>query len=384
MTLITAIGMLSPLGLDAAETTAALREGVSAALLSDTFKCPDGSPWLTAEVPPFAIADYLTPKAFLDRNSALFLAACASALRAGGLDPRNLRYGRAGIAAATVWGGLDTLDLFFADYRNKGPRLVKPLVFPHTYANTAVSLAAMEWALTGEHINIVSDRTAAGQAICEAVALIREGRADVMLAGGVDALGLSLLRALAEVEPLAAGADAPRLFSDSTGVVPSEAGVVLLLEDDVAARARGATPLARVYGAACAATAEEALARVLEQAGISADTVGFVVVSANGSEADAREAAAVRVVFGARPPPVTAPLGICGDLQGATVAFLAACAVLMGCGNFLTPIPEQPPCDGIDCVIGAARPCPPGPAVILTTSGANAVALILDVATRGA
>jgi 3-oxoacyl-(acyl-carrier-protein) synthase len=110
--------------------------------------------------------------------------------------------------------------------------------------------------------------------------------------------------------------------------------------------------------------------------------VGFVVVSANGSAADAREAAAVRVVFGGRPPPVTAPLGICGDLQGATAAFLAACAVLMVRGGFLAPIPEQPPCDGIDCVIGTARPCPPGPAVILTTSGANAVALILDVATQ--
>ncbi len=384
MTVITAIGMLSPLGLDTIETTAALREGASAALPSETFRRPDGSPWLTAEVPTFVIADYLTPKAFLDRNSALFLAACASALRAGGLDPRNLPYGRAGLAAATVWGGLDTLDLFFADYRNKGPRLVKPLLFPHTYANTAVSLAAMEWALTGEHINIVSDRTAAGQAICEAVALIREGRADVMLAGGVEALGLSLLRALAEVEPLAAGADAPRLFSDSTGVVPSEAGVVLLLEDDAAARARGAAPLAQICGAACSATAEEALARALEQAGIPADTVGFVVVSANGSAADAREAAAVRLVFGARPPPVTAPLGICGDLQGATVAFQAACAVLMARGGFLAPIPGQPPCDGIDCVIGAARPCPPGPAVILATSGSNAVALILDVATRGA
>ncbi|MBM4164428.1 MAG: hypothetical protein FJ222_08310 [Lentisphaerae bacterium] len=382
MTVITAIGLLSPLGLDSAETAAALREGVPAALPSETFRRPDGSPWLTAEVPPFAVADYLTPKAFLDRNSALFLAACASALRAGGMDPRTLPYGRAGLVAATVWGGLDTLDLFWADYRNKGPRLVRPLLFPHTYANTAVSLAAMEWALTGEHINIVSDRTAAGQAMCEAAALIREGRADVMLAGGVEALGLSLLRALAEVEPLAAGASAPRLFSHATGVVPSEAGVVVLLEDDAAARARGAAPLARVCAAACAATAEEALERALDQASIPAQTVGFVVVSANGSAADAREAAAVRSVFGRRPPPVTAPLGLCGDLQGATAAFLAACAVLMARGGFLAPIPEQPPCDGLDCVIGAARPCPPGPAVILTTSDSNAVALILDVATR--
>ncbi len=381
MITVTAIGLLSPLGLDAAETAAALREGASAARPSDTFTHADGAPCLTAEVPPFAIADYLTPKTFLDRNSALFLAACASALRAGGLDPRTLPYGRAGLAAATVWGGLDTLDRFFADYRHKGPRLVKPLLFPHTYANTAVSLAAMEWALTGEHLNIVSDRTASGQALCEAAALIREGRADAMLAGGTEALGQPLLRALAAAGPLAMGTVAPHLFAAAgpSGAVPGEAGVALLLEEDAVARARGVIPLAQVLGIVCAATAEEALNRALEQAGTPARTVGFVVVSADGTATDVREAAAVRTVFGDRRPPVTAPLGLCGDLQGAAAAFLAACAVLMIRGRFLAPLPAQPPAAGLDCVIGSPRACPPGPAVVLTTSDTNACALVLDI-----
>ncbi len=385
MTVITAIGMLSPLGLDTEETAAALREGASAALPSDTFKRPDGSPYITAEVPVFDIKDSLTPKAFLDRNSALFLAACACALRAGGLDPKDLPYGRAGLAAATVWGGLDTLDLFFADYRTKGARLVKPFLFPHTYANTAISLAAMEWSLTGEHLNFVSDRTASGQALCEAAALIGEGRADAMLAGGAEALGQPLLRALAASGPLAPGPDAPALFAtaEPSGSVPAEAGVVLLLEDDAAARARGAAPLAHVLGAACALTAEDALRHALERAGARADSIGFVVVSADGTAADATEAAAVRSVFGTHSPPVTAPLGLCGDLQGATSAFLVACAILMARGGFLAPIPEQTPVPDLDCVIGAARACPPGPFIILTTSETNAVALVLNVTSSG-
>jgi len=382
MTVVTSIGMLSPLGLDPDETAASLREGASAAFPSESLKRPDGSPWFTAETPPFAIADFVTPKAFLDRNSALFLAACAGALRAGGLDPKTLPYGRAGLAAASVWGGLDTLDLFFGDYRDKGPRLVKPILFPHTYANTAISLAAMEWTLTGEHLNVVSDRTASGQAICEAAALLAEGRADAMLAGGAEALGLPLLRALEASGPLARGPAAPRLFAPGcpTGPVPSEAGVVLLLESDAAARARGATPLARIRGRACAATARAALTDALEQAGVAADAVGFVVLSADGSHADAREAEAVRDVFGGRRLPVSAPLGLCGDLQGATTAFLAACAVLMARAGFLAPIPAQPAAEGLDCVIGAARPPPPGPFAILTTSETNAAALVLDTA----
>lgn len=379
MTTITALGLLSPLGLDADETTVALREGASAAFPSDTYTHEDGVPWLTAEVPPFEIKDYLTPKVFLDRNSALFLAACANALRAGELDPKTLPYGRAGIAAATVWGGLETLDLFFTDYVNKGPRLVKPLLFPHTYANTAISLAAMEWALTGEHINFVSDRTASGQALGEAAAIIAEGRADVMLAGGVEALSQPLLLALAESGKIASGSDAPHIFAsgEPPGVVPAEAAAVLLLESDQAAQQRGVAPLARVLGYASAGTTEIALRTALDNAAITQNAIGFVVSSANGSAVDEQEAAAIRTVFGQRSLPVVAPLGLCGDLQGATTAFLVACAILMLRDDFLAPIPVQSTIPGIDCVIGTLRTCPQGACVILTTSATQAVAMIL-------
>ena len=379
MTTITALGLLSPLGLDTEETAAALREGAAAAFPSDTFTRADGSPWLTAEVPPFEIKDYLTPKVFLDRNSALFLAACANALRAGRLDPKTLPYGRVGIAAATVWGGLKTLDLFFADYVNKGPRLVKPLLFPHTYANTAISLAAIEWALTGEHVNFVSDRTAAGQAFCEAAAIVGEERADAMLAGGVEALSQPLLLALAASGTVASGSDAPHMFvpGEPPGAVPAEAAAVLLLESEEAAHRRGVTPLARVLGCATASTPETALRSALANAEIAQNAIGFVVSSANGSAADGRESETTRTVFDQHLPPVVAPLGLCGDLQGATTTFLAACAILMLRDSFLAPIPEQPAVTEIDCVIGSPRPCPQGACAILTTSATQAVAIIL-------
>ena len=380
MTAITAIGILSPLGLDTEETAAALREGEAAAFPSEAFARADGTPWFTAETPPFDIKAFLAPKAFLDRNSALFLAACGSALRAAGCDPRTWPYGRAGIAAGTVWGGLDTLDLFFADYVHKGPRLVKPLLFPHTYANTAVSLAAMEWSLTGEHLNFVSDRTASGQALCEAAALLEEGRADLMLAGGMEALGLPLLRALAETAPLARGPEMPPLFPGAPpyAVVPAEAGVVLLLESEAAAQARGVRPLARLRGAACAGRPLEALRAVLARSGLAPGGIGWAAVSADGSAAGAAEAGALHACFGGAPPPVVAPLGLCGDLQGATTAFVAACAVLMLRDGFLAPVPGPVLAERIDCVTDTPRPCPAGACAVLTASATQAVALVLE------
>jgi hypothetical protein len=84
------------------------------------------------------------------------------AFQASGLDAAALSSLNAGIMGGTAWGCQSTAELFFADFILKGPRLVKPFLFPHAYANTAVSLAAMEWTLKGPHENVVTRATASG------------------------------------------------------------------------------------------------------------------------------------------------------------------------------------------------------------------------------
>lgn len=330
---ITGLGILSPLGIGCEETAAALREGESAVMPCSRFAPPAGVSPLCGEVPAFRVEEYLNaPKAYLDRQSELFLAACGMALRHAGIDAAKLTPARAGILAGTAWAGEETMATFFADYVQKGPRFVKPILFPHTYFNTAISLAAMEWSLRGVHQSFAAGRVSAGQAIVEACDLLADDEADVILAGGSDALGPSLFRTLASLNLL-------KTNDAGHGVIPGEAGVMLVLERRVRALARGARPLAAILGCgvaarvpraaaadtAAATSSSEAASAALQQARLSAADLKLVVSSANGHPAvDAAEAA---VAGGC---PVLTPATLCGDTQGATGALGLALAVLRG------------------------------------------------------
>ncbi|MCL1921855.1 MAG: beta-ketoacyl-[acyl-carrier-protein] synthase family protein [Kiritimatiellaeota bacterium] len=267
--LITALGAICALGADAEEIALALAEG----------EPPPGF-----ETPDADLADCgVTPKPFLDRASHLFLAACGMAFRQAGLTAAQLGEMGAGIFSGTAWGCLGTAELFFADYIQKGPRLVKPMLFPHTYTNTPVSLAAMEWSLTGPHENFVSGATASGAALVEAFGLLCDGTANAIAVGGVDALSATRLRACA-TQP------------------QGEAAATLLLETPESAASRGARPIGRILGAALAPDAETATQAALAQAGLTADAVDT--------------------------PPY--PATLCGDVQGATTLLHTCLALLAG------------------------------------------------------
>jgi hypothetical protein len=207
---ITACGMLSALGIGCEESAAAWQEGESACFPPARIAAPAGCDALAGEVPPVALADLaLAPKAYLDRQSELLLAAAALARSAGKLAPDSFAAERVGLAMGTAWGAVQTLDLFFDDYVKKGPRLVKPILFPHSYANAGISLVAMEWEARGPHLNFVSGNDASTQALIAALDLLRSGEADLIMAGGAE--GLNATR-----WPPSAGRRCRRL-SDRTG-----------------------------------------------------------------------------------------------------------------------------------------------------------------------
>jgi len=298
---ITGLGVVSALGADAEECAAAFREGEPALFPLARFELPGmmGEPPLAGEAPdPDLAASGVAPKPYLDRASLLFLSACGQAFRQAGLNAERLAALHAGIFAGTAWGCLGTAETFFADYMVKGPRLVKPFLFPHAYSNTAVSLAAMEWSLKGPHGNFVSRVAASGVALVQAFDLIRAGQARVMAAGGSDALSATRLAA--------SGGDAPA----------GEAAAVTVLESAVAAAARGARPLARLFGCGLAVTPQEAAGVALAQAGLSP-----VAVYVNAAARGAAEALCPGI-------PVIAPETLCGDVQGAATALHLVLALL--------------------------------------------------------
>ncbi len=308
---ISACGTLSALGIGLEESAAAWQEGESACFPATRLTPPEEADNLVGEVPTFALADLLTtPKAYLDRQSELLLAATALARQAGRLDNGAFAPDRTGLAIGTAWGGMQTLDLFFADYVAKGPRLVKPILFPHSYANAAISLVAMEWEVRGPHLNFVSGDVASTQALIAALDLLRSGEADLVMAGGAEGLSLPRWRAR-----LAAGNRQP----------PGEGAALFLVEREATAHARGAAPLARLLGGALrggspanlAATCSTTIREALAEAGLAPNAIRACLTTQR-SVPFLESHAAWRVCVAD---------DLYGDVEGAGGALLVACAL---------------------------------------------------------
>jgi len=305
---ITGLGVVSPLGADAEETACALQEGEPALFPLSRVTLPERvEPPLAGEAPDPDLATCgVAPKPYLDRTSQLFLAACGMALQRCGADEAARAAADAGVLCGTAWGCVGTAETFFADYVLKGPRLVKPFLFPHAYSNTAASLAAMEWSLKGPHENMAAFETASGVALVEAADLIRCGRAHLLVAGGADALSATALRA--------------RSLTDDA-LPACESAAVLVLEEEESACRRDAVPLGKLLGCGLAATAEFAARAALAQAGLSADALAAIYVNAAARPAAAALNATVKLIE---------PEQLCGDAQGATTALHLAFALLSG------------------------------------------------------
>ncbi len=262
--LIRAAAAISALGADLTECAAAFAEGEPALFDLTLLTLPQGcgAP-LVGEAPDVTLtACGVTPKAYLDRASHYFLAACGMALTEAGLTRDAIERLNAGILCGTTWGCAASAESFFADYIQKGARLVKPFLFPHAYSNTAVSLAAIEWGLKGQHENVAGTATAAGVALVEAVELLRAGRAEILLAGGVDVLSRTRLTACA-----------------ATAAEPQgEAAAAVVL---ACATESATAPMGRIIGCALAVTPEAAAQQALLDAELAPDSL--CAIYANGS-----------------------------------------------------------------------------------------------------
>ena len=211
-----------------------------------------------------------------------------------------------------------------------------------------LEILAKEVGLEGERVESLAACAASSQAIAEAFWMIREGEVDEMVAGGADGrahpgglLGYDRLGALARgfwekpeeaCQPFGLG---------RSGFVVGEGAGFLVLEEREKAKARGASILAEVRGAAVgcdawratdpkedAAEAVACVRKCLEDGGVGVEEVNGVVAHGTGTVANDRaEAKMLREVFGERGPWVTSPKSRIGHLSMACGAVESVLAV---------------------------------------------------------
>ncbi|MHC4915515.1 MAG: hypothetical protein ACYTGB_08485, partial [Planctomycetota bacterium] len=174
----------------------------------------------------FSLKDHIpTVTSYVDRCSALGMAAAKLALEdAGRLEPES-RGREWGLVYATHWGCLDSMELFFAKVAKK-PRFAPPLVFSHAYANSPSSIICIEFALSGVGATF-------SEGVTGAITALGWGRDRLERTGGAENAGFLICAS----DSLSG---AVRRHLAEGGAAPGEAGAAVALELEEAAGARGA------------------------------------------------------------------------------------------------------------------------------------------------
>jgi 3-oxoacyl-[acyl-carrier-protein] synthase II len=306
-----------------------------------------------------------------------------------------------GTAAAVVFGGSAAGMFECEEYigRLLGARPGRPRL--HDLASQQINgpgdAVARHLGVHGPVLTLSSACASGGLAIGTALDLLRDGEAEVVVAGGADALcqltygGFNSLRS---VSPTAA-----RPFrADRDGLSVGEGAGILILETADHAARRGARPLGRLlgWGASCdahhmtaphpeGAGAAAAVAVALQSSGVDPAAISFVNAHGTGTPLnDAAEAHAIHTSFGerARSLPVTAPKAAIGHLLGASGAIEAVATLLALSDHAVQPTPGDAEADpelGLDLVVGRPRTIEAsaiGLSLCLAFGGANAALVV--------
>lgn len=176
----------------------------------------------------------------LDRSSQFAAAATGLALKSAGIDPKNLDPERIGIAMGCGFGGLGNSSEFLTGYFNSGAEGLAPMLFPNTVSNASASNASIEYGLKGPNVTVVQRFCSAETAFLMACRFLQQGRADIMLVGGVDELNPLIIKgfiALGQHKHFA------RSFGEGCGM--------LVLETSDSLKRRNANALAMVNNISC-------------------------------------------------------------------------------------------------------------------------------------
>lgn len=404
----TGIGVISCIGNGKKHFAENLRSGASGIAPISSFDTEPFSTDLAGCIDGFDPHDYVPArKVRRTHRCAQFALACACQAMD---DARLLGTGqvaaeRVGVCMGTAIGGmswaLDQQEVFLSD----GPRRVSPYTAAAAFCGAISAEISIAYGLRGPSMSISNGCTSSLDAISLAFDLIRRGAIDVAVAGGAEAcLTPSILAAFDRIRVLTARRGLPvrspsPFDSGRDGIVLSEGGAAIVLEELSSALRRGATVYGEVLGSATTCDAHndvaplpsgEQRARCMESA-IASSAVpveAIDLVSAHGTGTrlnDEIETLAIRQTFGkhAHHIPVTAMKSMLGHALGACGAIEMAGVLLAMQHGFIPPTvnyrTRDPRCD-LDYVPNNARLAPVRAALLNSFSfgGKNASLVVAE------
>ena len=288
-------------------------------------------------------------------------------------------------------GGIGTLEANHILLLDEGPDRISPLSIPLLMANAASGVIAMKHDLRGQSFGTVSACAAGAHAIGMAERLIRYGDADCVVTGGSEAAITPLATAaFARMDALSDSGISRPFDRRRDGFVMGEGAGILVLEEEEAARERGARILGYMRGYASTSDAyhltapepngrgaAKAMELAMKDAGIDAEQVLYV--NAHGTSTplnDRSETNAIKTALGedvAAHMPISSTKSAIGHLLGAAGA-VEAIATLLALRDRIAPptLNYEEPDEGLDLdyVPNEARPLQNGDARAIGLSNA--------------
>ena len=379
---ITGLSLLTPLGIGVEKNWRRLLEGESGISHITFFDASAFSSQIGGEVRDFNPEEYIDKREArrMDRFAQFSVAAARMAIADAGLDMEKLKPEEVAVIMGSGIGGIATWEEQHRIFLEKGPNRVSPFFIPMLISDMAAAHIAIAFKAMGANYATVSACASGANAIGEALRLIREERAKVVIAGGSEACltplalaGFCSMRALStrndEPEKASRPFDAKR-----DGFVLSEGAGVVIVEEMEFAKKRGARIYAELlgYGLSCDAyhiTAPEpngkgavlAMEFALKDAGISKEEVDYINAHGTSTQLnDATETLAIKQVFGQRAYeiPISSTKSMIGHLLGAAGAVEFIVCLLSIRDNIIHPTINyeypDPDCD-LDYVPNKAR-----------------------------
>jgi nodulation protein E len=371
---ITGVGVISALGLDAAGFAASLQAGRSGigpltGPYAPQLRFPNA-----AEVRDYAPEAYFDSKdlGFMDRFAQFAVIAAREAVAQAGIEWTGQLREQTAIVTGSCMGGRGAEEAGYWELFHNNRTRVHPLTIPLGMSNAGASHISMQFGIEGPAYTISTACASSAHAIGQAFWMVRSGAAPLALAGGSESPmflgGLKAWEAMRVVSK-----DTCRPFSaDRTGLIVGEGGAMLVLEPLEAALARGAKPLAEIVGFGMSADASHitqptvegpsrAMRMALRDASLAPEQVGYINAHGTATETNDRiETAAIRAVFGSHADRLAVSstksmhahtLGAAGALEAAASISALQTGILPPTIHYNKP---DPACD-LDVIPNTAR-----------------------------
>lgn len=370
---ITGIGCVTPIGTGVEGLWAGLRAERSAVGPATRFDASIYRSQCAAQIDGFDPTDWIDAKRVkrLDRFSQFAVASGHLALEDSALDLARENRERVGAMMGTALGGVGYAEEQAARFLHGGLRAVDATLALAVFGGSASCNMAIEFGVSGPNSTNAMSCASGSMAIGEAFRQIRDGYADVMLAGGSEApLATLCFGAFALIRAMSTRNDDPACASrpfdaNRDGFVMGEGAAVLVLEEWEHAEARGARIYAELAGYGTTndahhmtaplpdgAQAARCMRQALHDATVAPEQVDYI--NAHGSSTplnDPTETLAIKQVFGAHAyqVPLSSTKGYYGHALGASGAFEAAISALAISREWIPPTlnleTPDPACD---------------------------------------